>query len=638
MKTVAVVELGLMAHMVPLLGGYLEAYAKQDSHLNASYTFVKHSAMTRVGRAALLDALLRVDAPIYAFSCYVWNFGLILQIVRDLLASRPGAQIMLGGPQVMNQADRILTSALANVAICNGEGEATFADYLRELTESQPDFSRVDGISFMRDGEIVTTARRQRLERLDTIPSPFLGGLFDGRYWVSILETNRGCPFRCSFCYWGAATNDRVHYFDVERTKEEMRWLSRHGVPALFIADANWGLSKRDVELSRHIAACHAEYGSPKGVYLAGAAKNSPERVSEIVEIFDTAGIVTAQPVSLQSLDERTLETIDRRNIKRDAFARVQRSLDSRHVSSFTELMWPLPGETLDTFRRGIAELCRSGGNAHTIVVFPVLLLVNTPMHRRQTEHGLATRRIGDGTCESDLVVATNQVSEQEYRDGLTFYYATLLLYNMRALRLTLRYLDRTGLARADEVLGGFARSLFAHDNELVRFIESVSIGKLEAGVYSNYGKVVHHGLHQHRDDLRNMVRSYLASTPYWQDDRVRLMFELDRVLLPYVYSSTTLDVAPETFELLRVELGDRTLSIEVDERFDEPYRDALALYGFISGEETRACTVDHRREQPAYSSAFGLGTQAEYCAGVLLRSNRIVPRCVPGRNLVEAN
>src|SRR5262245_20408446 len=289
-RNVTIVELSLYERMVPLLGGYLEAYARQDPLLESSYRFHKLGLTNRTPQDSLLRLLSDTAADIYAFSCYVWNARLIMSVLPGLREARPTAQIMLGGPQVMHHAHRYLRPEHENVVVCNGEGEKTFADYLRASTEVRPDFSNVRGISFYRDGELITTAPQERLTALAQAPSPFLTGLFEEDYSTTVFETNRGCPFHCGFCYWGAATNDRVFKFSEERIQDEITWMSKKGIVHVFIADANWGMLKRDIELSRHFANCKKERGAPSIVYYS-AAKNSPDRVTEITEIFQKAQI-----------------------------------------------------------------------------------------------------------------------------------------------------------------------------------------------------------------------------------------------------------------------------------------------------------------------------------------------------------
>jgi radical SAM superfamily enzyme YgiQ (UPF0313 family) len=193
----------------------MQAYALADQAVSATYQFEKYTTSTKTPVDQVARDLIALSADVYAFSCYIWNVGMIRMLLRALRQARPLAHIMLGGPQVMHQAQRYLDSEDEHVTICNGEGEVTFTEYLRELADHRPDLTRVQGLSFFRDRELMTTESRSRITDLESVPSPFLSGLFERRYNMSILETNRGCPFHCGFCYWGAATNDRVHRFDV---------------------------------------------------------------------------------------------------------------------------------------------------------------------------------------------------------------------------------------------------------------------------------------------------------------------------------------------------------------------------------------------------------------------------------------
>ncbi len=278
---------------------------------------------------------------------------------------------------------------LENMLICNGEGEQTFSNFLSELLDKTPNFSNVNGLSFYKNSELVTTEPQARLAELDKIPSPYLSGVFDDEYLMTVMETNRGCPFHCSFCFWGAATNDRVYKFSEERVREEINWLSKKNVPFIFIADANWGMLKRDIEFSEHIAECKKENAAPVFVYFS-AAKNSPHRVSEITEVFTKSGLLNAQPISMQTLDEKSLDYIDRKNIRLSAYEELQEDLNERGISSFIELMFPLPGETLSTFKKGIQSLFEL--RASVLIIYPHLLLLNTPIYEQRDEHKLVTR------------------------------------------------------------------------------------------------------------------------------------------------------------------------------------------------------------------------------------------------------
>ena len=81
-------------------------------------------------------------------------------------------------------------------------------------------------------------------------------------------------------------------------------------------------------------------------------------------------------------------------------------------MNSFIELIWPLPGETLTSFKQGVEQLCERG--AAYVVAYPHLLLHNTPLGENATEHGFVTRSVHDGVAEAEIVVQTADVTGAE--------------------------------------------------------------------------------------------------------------------------------------------------------------------------------------------------------------------------------
>src|SRR6185436_17351547 len=137
---------------------------------------------------------------------------------------------------------------------------------------------------------------RERTRDLDEFPSPYLTGVFDSlapETWASAtVESNRGCPYGCTFCDWGAATLQKIRTFSLERFRADATWLAEHRVPAMWIADANFGILPRDVEVAKILVEVKRQYGYPKRL-TTNYAKNTHQHLVDIIELFLDAQLIS---------------------------------------------------------------------------------------------------------------------------------------------------------------------------------------------------------------------------------------------------------------------------------------------------------------------------------------------------------
>ncbi|OPG07000.1 B12-binding domain-containing radical SAM protein [Microbispora sp. GKU 823] len=632
---VVLLELSAYPNTLPLASGYLQAYAQQDERVAENWDFTIHAVAANTPTREIVAALAGMEADAYGLSCYLWNMRRMKEVLDELVRLRPGAHFILGGPQVMNHATEYVPREWEHVLVCNSEGEQPFTAFLRELSDhggDGPDFRRVPGVSFWSAGELVTTDKPPRIKDLDEIPSPFAAGIFDGgEYTFAVVETNRGCPFRCSYCYWGAATNDKVHRWELDRVKADLTWISEHGIESIFLADANWGALPRDVELTRHIVECKERNGYPLMVAIQ-AAKNRPDRVTEITEILVEGGMLTSQPVSLQTTSPQALEMVQRSNIKESTYVELQLKLKDKQISSYTELIWPLPGETLQSFREGIGKLCATGADA--IVAYPQLLLRNTPMYERREELGVVTVRVDDPVAEADVVVGTNWVTREEFQEGVWFYYAVISLYNARSAFYVARELHRSGACSYTEFLTRAADYYKRRtDTEICRFFAD-SVATLGNYDINNIGKVLHYVLHSHRGEMDRLLEGFLDEQGWLADPRVRLAFELDLLARPYVYREA---VAEPVVELRHLRLLSRErfrLTAELPAEAAEllaSYENVAGLDGAGAGIGPVRMRIDHlgRRKMP-YPKQRSIDHNAAYCQAMMNRLKDILPSWTP--------
>ncbi|MBI4524201.1 MAG: cobalamin B12-binding domain-containing protein [Deltaproteobacteria bacterium] len=523
--------------VAPLGAGYLEAFARTDPIVAANWRFEQYvCTLTKTSADSFLRALLDADADVYAFSCYVWNMGMIKKSLGPLLREKPDARVILGGPQVMHHAGRYLDPRHEGLVLCDGEGERTFKEYLAELSKAECDLTRVKGLSFYREGELITTGPQERIRDLDEIPSPYLNGYIQaGCYTNAHLETNRGCPFKCQYCYWGGAVGAKVNKMGEERVMDEITWLAENGIMFLFIVDANWGMLDRDVRLSEHIAACREKYGLPLEVAFC-SSKNTPQRVSRITQIFRAAGLLSTQSIALQTMSEQALVKVSRDNIKRSTYEQLQKDLNAQGISSFIELIWPLPGETFETFQSGITQLCASG--TESLLFYPLLLLNNTELDNNKYEYGLITVRTQDPYSELEHVIQSKEVSHETCIEGWRLIFSTIVLYNVRGLYTLAHYLHDQGVKPYGELFFDFAQFLKRRsDAPLARLCEEVI--DISKNRFSTLGRIVHHVCHEAREAFDNLLAAFASAQPWWQDPMAQAYFEVDLINRVYVYSNT---------------------------------------------------------------------------------------------------
>ena len=455
---VRVVSFDNQTDPIPLAIGMIFAYAKhyKDGLLNEHFHFSPQAAF-----APQQEDLLNDGIAIITFSNYIWSHPNNLNASKRAKELSPKSVIIHGGPDSPKYADDVETYFRVNPHIdivIHGEGEITFAEVLEAIAgnineEDGLDVSvlrDVPGISY-RDGDrVVRTGSRDRIGNLDDIPSPFLTGLYDiygeANSFIAIIETNRGCPFGCTFCDWGSATASKIRKFSLDRVYAEMEWAAKNSIPRIIFADANFGMIKRDVDIAKKAVELKNKYGYPK---LVGTnyAKNNTRYLQEIVNIFIESGIFAEGLLSLQTMDASTLEVIDRSNIKTEKYDELAREFRAARLPLFIDLMVGLPGSTLESFR---ADLQGAIDREVTAKVFQTELLVNSPMNEPnyRAENAIETivplQSLVDEDKEREreraYVIASSTFTRDDYEEMLAIRSVFALCENYGVLRQISRF------------------------------------------------------------------------------------------------------------------------------------------------------------------------------------------------------
>lgn len=387
----------------------------------------------RIGISAAVDRLAAAD--IVGFSTYVWNERISQEIARRLKEANPHILIIFGGPQVPDDSSGFFSKNPFVDLIVHGEGEQTFLDILKMYASAE--FKDIAGISYPGpDGISIKTPPRTRFRDLADVPSPFLNGVLDqlvndnpDETWIGLWETNRGCPFKCTYCDWGSAIAAKVTKFEVDRLYREIDWFSKNKVEFLFCCDANFGMLKRDVDISQYMVDVSQQSGYPQAFSVQNT-KNATERAYETQKILSDGGLNKGVTLSLQSVNQDALRNIKRDNISLETYYELQRRFTQDGVETYSDMILGLPGETYRTFVDGISSIIETG--QHNRIQFNNLsILPNAEMANPAylKEFGMevleseiinvhGSRDIdGDDVREFQrLVVATNSMPSEDWR------------------------------------------------------------------------------------------------------------------------------------------------------------------------------------------------------------------------------
>lgn len=443
--------------IIPYSVGMLQAYVQQHAPRPERYTFL----LPVYRRMAVADAVADLlDADIVGFSMYVWNANLSLAIARELKRQRPDVCIVFGGPQVPDAAEAFLREHSFIDMACHGEGEVAFLDILEQYQRN--DWSTIPSISYLRpDGTFKLNARAPRVKDLPSLPSPYLSHTFKplmeanpNTSWIMLWETNRGCPFSCSFCDWGSAVNAKVHQFDMTRLYREMEWCGRNKIEIVFCCDANFGMLTRDEELAEFAVLIKKAYGTPR-ILTVQNTKNATERAYRVQRLLADARMNPVVTLSLQSLNDATLEMVNRKNISTKHFQELQNRYTRDRVATYTDVILAMPGETYDTYLNGISDIIRWGQH-HRILFYNLSILPNaemgSPAYQQRFGLKVVPQEIINMHSSLDAheaipeyletVIATQAMPEADWRKAKAFWWITELFYFNHWLKIPLLVLS----------------------------------------------------------------------------------------------------------------------------------------------------------------------------------------------------
>jgi len=457
---------------LPYVAGLLEAYTEKHAPNSDRYRFLL-PLYKRQHVESYVSYL--AETNIVAFSTYVWNFQISLAVAKRVKELDQNKLVIFGGPHVPDNPPNFFHDYPFVDVLVHGEGEQTFLNLLEVFPER--DWDDIPGISYLdKNGFLATNPKAKRLLDLDEIPSPYLEGTFDAlmkanptEKWIFTWETNRGCPFACTFCDWGSMTQSKVLKFSMERLNAEIDWMSEKEINYVYCCDANFGILPRDIDIVKTITRNKNLFGFPKKIGVQNT-KNATERAYQTQRILNEFEMTSGVDLALQSVDQNTLDAIKRSNISLETYEELQWRFTRDGIPTFSDIILGLPGESYETFANGVSKVIQNG--QHNRIQFNTLsILPNAEMgssayqltHEMETveartlhQHGLIDE-FQDGVFESQqLVISTKTMGKTDWRRARCFAWMTAFLYFDKILQIPLLVVHRESGLSIRELIEAF--------------------------------------------------------------------------------------------------------------------------------------------------------------------------------------
>ena len=553
----------------PLNIGFLASYIKK---------FYSDSLEIKLFKSPnkFLDALDSNPPDVIGFSHYTWGADLNSRMSKIAREKNQDVIITFGGPNLDDTKEGIEKFFFENPHAdfyIPLQGEKPFKLLIEKVLDNQSrkklKEAPIEGIiSYNNDDKNIFKGAKMERVNLCEIPSPYLTGILDEFFeekFVPIIETNRGCPYTCTFCAQGFSSENSLNFFNMEKVKEELEYIARKvkKTTLLMLADANFGIHKRDIEIAKFMKEIRDKTNYPRKFQI-NWAKNSNHRINQINEILDDS---VHTVMSLQSLDTETLKNIKRTNIKSENYKAQAHRINEIGGVSATELIVGLPGETTEAHFDTLRKMF--DWNVSYITVYNLCILDGTPMsmEKDREKYDLVTGfRLSDGCFgkygdiysfdHEEVVIGNNTMPVKELLNFRRVHWLIWFMWNYRFFYDFLKIFQSHGVNPID-FIKAFMESLDSSERGKVKQIND-DFYKETYGEFHDSPKA----LREHflkRENFEGLVNGEKGG-------KLNLKFQWRVILELYPeFSQTVLDTGIKLCKTHNLDIDEKQLSEVID-------------------------------------------------------------------------
>lgn len=365
---------------VPLAAGYLILHARLkglEDHFE--FEILPTKVANYYADLGIVSDILNREPWMVGFSCYLWNINRTLWIAAELKRLRPDLIIVVGGPEITADNAWVLESGVIDYAAI-GEGEQTFTELLEMWSCLPTDDGRLIA-GLWRATKPAWPLFRKPLAQLDDVSSPYLAGILNAAdERLLLLETIRGCVFKCKFCYY-PKSYDALYFVSQDKIIANLRHAQEAGATEVVLLDPTLN-QRRDFDDFLRLLARE----NPDNQFNYFGELRAEGIKPETAKLLRAANFTEVE-IGLQSVDPTTQTLMDRRNNMK-AFERGVQAMLEAGIRVKVDLIIGLPGDTLSSIRRGF-EYLASSQLFTSMQVFNLAILPGTAFRQEASQLGL---------------------------------------------------------------------------------------------------------------------------------------------------------------------------------------------------------------------------------------------------------
>ena len=352
---------------IPLAAGYLKLFARlRGLEEHYEIDILPARLANTLSDQGLAAEIVDRKPWLVGWTCYLWNIERSLHVARLVKSTHPEMRMLLGGPEITADNAWVLQRPEVDFAAI-GEGEQTFVELLADLQHADAPRIPINGLYV--SSALEQTIRgnfndapspsgpipifRQPLPNLNEVSSPYLADILDAAdEEMMLLETLRGCVFKCKFCYYPKSYDD-LYFVSRDKIIANLEHARRRGAKEVVLLDPTLNQRRDFDDFLKMLAECNPDHQFQYFGELRAEGINP-----NTARLLREANFTHVE-IGLQSIDPLAQELMDRRNHLK-AFERGVRALRDEGISVKVDLIIGLPGDTPSSVRRSLHYLKES--------------------------------------------------------------------------------------------------------------------------------------------------------------------------------------------------------------------------------------------------------------------------------------